>query len=426
MSVLSRFYPRSAAARSAWRIATGTAIGQAIALLASPILTRLYAPEDFGVLAVYGSIIAVLVTASSLRYEIALPLVREPVRAYSLLALCFGVLLITTGTSTGLLLLFRNDLFNWLGAPALRNYLWLVPVGLFGTGTYQVLSYWAIRSRSYESLARTKVAQGLFMTTTQIGVAAIHPGPLGLLLGEIVGRTAGITVLSRLALPVPKQVHETVTRGSIREEASQFRRFPIYSAGASIAGILGQQTPLLMIAALYGPHVAGSFAFSQRIVSAPLTLIGRSVDQVYLGEGSAIVQSHGPSALRQVYVATALKLLVIGGLPTLVACLSAPLLFEWLFGSEWVESGIYTRLISVAYFAQIIVSPLSQTLNLIEQQHLQLAWDIVRLVLSSAAIYTTYALGGPAIVTIAVYSVVLALAYGCHMLLVLFALRSKR
>ena len=40
-------------------LAGGTAFGQALAIIASPILTRLYGPEDFGVLAVYTSIIGI-------------------------------------------------------------------------------------------------------------------------------------------------------------------------------------------------------------------------------------------------------------------------------------------------------------------------------------------------------------------------------
>lgn len=52
---LKALLPRSSFARNVAVLAGGTAVGQAIVVLASPILTRLYTPEDFGVLAVYTS-----------------------------------------------------------------------------------------------------------------------------------------------------------------------------------------------------------------------------------------------------------------------------------------------------------------------------------------------------------------------------------
>lgn len=46
-------------------------LGQGLMILATPILTRLYTPADFGVLAVYTSLLSVSVVVC-LRYELAL------------------------------------------------------------------------------------------------------------------------------------------------------------------------------------------------------------------------------------------------------------------------------------------------------------------------------------------------------------------
>ena len=53
---VKRFLPESAFAKNVNVLVGGTALGQVITVLASPLLTRLYAAEDFGVLAVYSSI----------------------------------------------------------------------------------------------------------------------------------------------------------------------------------------------------------------------------------------------------------------------------------------------------------------------------------------------------------------------------------
>ena len=53
-------------------LVTGTAMAQAIPLALSPILTRLYTPDDFGVLAIYMSLAAVLTVFVSLKYDLAI------------------------------------------------------------------------------------------------------------------------------------------------------------------------------------------------------------------------------------------------------------------------------------------------------------------------------------------------------------------
>ena len=45
-----------------------------LTVLAAPLLTRLYSSEDFGLLSVYTSLLALIGVISSLRYELAIPL----------------------------------------------------------------------------------------------------------------------------------------------------------------------------------------------------------------------------------------------------------------------------------------------------------------------------------------------------------------
>lgn len=70
--MFQKFLPRSPYARNVITLMTGTGLAQAIPVAISPILTRLYSPEDFGVFALYlatVSIVSVLVTG---RYELAI------------------------------------------------------------------------------------------------------------------------------------------------------------------------------------------------------------------------------------------------------------------------------------------------------------------------------------------------------------------
>ena len=168
------------------QVAGGTAVAQGLLVLASPLLTRLYTPADFGVLVVYVSLMAVLVIVASLRYEYALPIPADDGEAVDLLAVCMLLVAATTCLASLLLYALQDRILAWMGAPALAPYLWLVPVSILGCGFYQVFTCWAIRKGGYKRIARTKVTQSLTQLTLQVGVGAMVKGPLGLLVGDAV------------------------------------------------------------------------------------------------------------------------------------------------------------------------------------------------------------------------------------------------
>ena len=182
--------PRGRLARSVAVLAGGTALGQAITVLASPILTRLYAPEDFGVLAVYSSILGILSVIASWRYELAIPLPEQDEDAVNLVALSLGiVVLMSMVVGLGAWLLGEH-VVQWLNAPGLQPYLWLLPVGTLLVGSYQIFNYWAVRKQAFGAIARTKLYQGLGAALTQVASGFLKSGPLGLIVGQIVGQSA--------------------------------------------------------------------------------------------------------------------------------------------------------------------------------------------------------------------------------------------
>ena len=86
ISLKNKFKSESAV-KSVFLLAGGTAIGQAIYVFVTPILSRLYSPSDFGVLAIYAALLSILGTFTSLSYHLAIPLPEEDASAINLLVL---------------------------------------------------------------------------------------------------------------------------------------------------------------------------------------------------------------------------------------------------------------------------------------------------------------------------------------------------
>ncbi|HEX6435244.1 MAG TPA: oligosaccharide flippase family protein, partial [Gemmatimonadales bacterium] len=181
-------------------LASGTAIGQLLLFIAVPVLTRLYSPADYGALGVFSSTLQILVVLASLRYEQAIALPEEEDVARSLLGLTFLLLTAMTSLVSLLVWLAGDEYVSALNVPALRPYLWLIPVGFLGAGVYQAVSFWAIRRREFNRVARTKLSQGLGQVLAQVGLGFAGLGTGGLLIGDVVGRVTGGGGLLLLAL----------------------------------------------------------------------------------------------------------------------------------------------------------------------------------------------------------------------------------
>lgn len=368
-------------------LAGGTALGQVLAILASPILTRLYTPEDFGYLALYASLLAVIVVVGSLKYQLAIPLPESDEDAFSLVIISLISLVLVTVLTSLMLWVYGQEMLVFLRADILLPYLGLLPLGLLGAGIYQILNYWAIRKGTYQQLAITKIAQGIGLVVTQILLGIMKAGPLGLILGDVVGRVMGSFSLIRHSPVIA--LWDSLSWQRLVKNAKRYRRFPLLSSGSALFNSAGLQLPNLMLLALYGLQAAGWFALSQRMIGIPINLLGGSVGQVFIGK-AAQLSRESPKELRILFLRTTRRLFFIALLPCVLLFLIGPEFFSRVFGSTWSQAGQYARILAPMFLLQLCVVPLSQTLNIFERQDLQLIWDLGRFGMVFAALWISH------------------------------------
>ena len=178
--------------RSAAVLVGGTAFAQAIGLAALPVLTRLYSPEDFGILAVYTSILSIVGAIACLRFDIAVPISERDDEAINLLGVAllsaFGVALV----SLVLVILFSEQICHALRLPVDGALPWLVPAGIFCYGSYSCLQSWGVRRKRFGLISQTRLTQSIAGTATQLSFGFINGSSVGLVVGYIISTSAGI------------------------------------------------------------------------------------------------------------------------------------------------------------------------------------------------------------------------------------------
>lgn len=390
-TIVSRLLPKSRFARGVTVLASGTAAGQAIVVLASPILTRLYTPDDFGVLAVYASFLGIVTVAASLRYQLAIPLPRSDGSAANILALSLICVGVVTAVITLIVALLGGSIVAWTNTPMLKPYLWLLPVGVALGGAYQAFNYWAVRKRAFTRIASTKLQQGGGMVVTQIGLGFAHFGPLGLILGQVVGQTAGLTNLVRSAWREDRSALRRIRGDRIRWAARRYRQFPLYSTWSGLANTAGSQLPPLLFAALFSPAIAGFYMLANRVLHMPMSLLGQSIGQVF---HSSAAEARRENKLDAITLQTFSGLVRIGLGPIALVAITAPELFAFVFGSEWREAGTYVQWMAPWLIMVFITSPLSNLVSVMERQKHGLIFQLSLFVVRSSAIVLGAVFGG--------------------------------
>lgn len=407
---LRRLFEKNSLAGGIGMLAGGTAAGQAIALVSIPILSRLYSPEDFGVLAVYASLLAGLVVVITLRYETAIPVAEDSRGAAHLLVLSLATSAAVAGIAALGVGLLGSSISRWANTPQIRSYLWLIPVSGFAAGLYQSFNFWAIRRKEYGRIALTKVTQNVWMVGTQIAVGIMWKGPVGLLVGDSFKWAGGSGRLAAATWREEAALLKGVRWEGMMEQARRYRKFPLLSAPSSLANTLGQQFPALIIAGFYGPYVAGSFYLVQKILAVPVTFLGRSISDAYIGEFSQLLR-HDRAGAARLYYKMARTLLLVGVLPTIALVLGGGVVTRWVLGAEWSDAGTYLQIVALMFLAKFVVNPLSHTLVLMQRQGVQLVWDVGRMLVVNGAILVV-ALGGLApVAAIWAYSLSMFVAY---------------
>jgi O-antigen/teichoic acid export membrane protein len=341
-------------------LAGGTVFAQGLIALSLPLLTRLYTPGDFALLAVYMSILGLVTAVACLRLNLAIPLPEDDGESMSLLALAL-IAAAVMSLGIALLVIFAPDASaRLLGQPEMISYLWMIPVGVFLAAVYNALQYWASRKQRFPLITRTRMTRAVGGAATQVGFGIAHPTPFGLLFGHMLYSGLGVLGLVRNIWREDRVVLSSVRPASARAALVRYRRFPLYSVPEALFNTGGIQVPVLLIAAIAAGPEAGFLMLAMQVMGMPMALFGSSVAQVYLAEAP---RRRRDGTLGLFTKQAMFGLLKAGGPPLIGIGLLSPVLFPWIFGDSWGRAGNIVAWMTPWFILQFIASPISAVLH---------------------------------------------------------------
>lgn len=353
--------------RSVAILVSGTTIAHGITAAALPILSRLYTPEDFSLLAVFAGLLSILAVAACLRFDVAVAIPENDKDSLNLLALAIAC----AGFCALVLLIFVLVSPIWLAEklnqPKLAPYLWLLPVGVLFAGAYSALQSWFIRKKSFGIISRSRIAQSMASVGTQFGMGTLAMGPVGLLIGNVMNAGAaciGFGYQLRKSW-VAGLKNSTVTWKYMKIMFIAYNRYPKYSTFEALFNSAAIQIPVIMIAAMASGPEAGYLMFAMTVMQAPMALFGTAIGQAYLSRAPG-AQNEGRL---QAYTLDILGALAKAGVgPLIAAGIIAPVIFGYVFGQSWERSGWLVAWMTPWFVFQFLASPVSMALHVTGNQ----------------------------------------------------------
>lgn len=388
--------------RSVGVLVGGTAFAHAITALALPVLSRLYSPADFSLLAVFAGLLSILSVAACLRFDVAVAIPETDADAINVLALALICAALVAGLLALLVLTAPQALVAGLNQPALVPYLWLLPLGVLVAASSSALQNWFIRKKEFGLIARSRVGQSAVGTGTQVGLGFTGLAPLGLLTGYVMNTGAACIVLGYRLLRVERNMLPSVTRPNMQAMFVSYNRFPKYSTFEALANSAAIQVPIILIAGLAAGPEAGYLMLAISVMQAPMALIGNAIGQVYL---SRAPDEHRAGRLGSFTVEILAGLMKTGVGPILFAGIVSPAAFVIVFGSDWHRAGELVAWMTPWFVLQFLASPVSMALHITNRHRVALALQIFSMFIRVAAVYgvstyqpiyiaETYALSG--------------------------------
>lgn len=359
----------------------GTTIGQALTILAAPVISRLFGPQAFGIAAVFGSVVITFKIVSSMRYDLAMVLPKKDEMAANLLVLCLAIVLSLSALAMVVMATVGTSILGWFGAEELSVFRWLLPLAMLFSGLDLTLSMWNTRHKCFKRIAIARIAMRVVTIT-----ACVLAGFLGFRSGEhlFTARLFGMA-----CMPIflgwfffRHDLGYVLSKCNPRilwDLAKRYKKFPLMNMWSALLSTGSMQLPVILLAGFFSKYEAGLFSMAMMLVQMPSTLISKAVGEVFFQRASELNTS-GVDLGRKTSLVF-VKLLLVGMLPAVIAIIVGTEIFGFVLGAKWFEAGLYVAILTPWLLLQFASFPIHKLFFVKERQGYELMINIIRFIL---------------------------------------------
>ena len=383
----------------------GNTIAQAIPLLISPILARIYSPDNFAVFGIYMSTLAILTVFVTGKYELAIMLPKSNRDALNVFALST---IITVITSIITLLIAVNPFFNFselLSLKIEKKLILFLPLSVLLIGLYNSLHYLNNRNKQFTELAQTKVYRSLSSAIFNISFGLMGLTNIGLITSNIIAQSFANINLLRHNMFL-KNLYSSISLLKMKKMLSKYSKFPIFDLPANLFFNLYSSMLVFYFSIFMTPTIAGMYFFVNRLLKTPASFFVTSFQDVFfqkISEDSNNIGLQVEEFSKKIFSSLFL--------PFFAMIFLSYFYSDILFGNQWTDLYKYFYCISLPVFVSIINSPFAHVLKVLNKQEYSLILHAGRLFILITSLYLMSILNFELFEIIIIFSLLESLYY---------------
>lgn len=357
---------------------SSSSVSQIIPFISAPILTRIYNPTEFGIFEVYYSLMNIIVIIPNLRLENGVLIDKSESKAVQLFIGCFFsniacliIGLVSIFFLSGILLDFysiETETTSWM---------YMIPVGMFLSSLYNLLTQWTVRFGKFKPLAVNRIILSISNAAIQIGFGYMYLSYRGLIYGNIISYFLAVLLMTVTCLRFSKHISFRPNWSEMKSAVRDYKDFIFYSLPGDFVNSFSRQLPTLMIGRFFSPLILGYYGMARRIVGLPLGFVSSALRDVFKKEATDEYNKTGgivKTFNTTFFVLLGFGTLLIGGLYTL-----GDSVIIWFLGPKWVDSLAIIKILSILFVIRFIAGTLNFVFFLKNKQRVDLFFQLALL-----------------------------------------------
>lgn len=324
---------------------TGTTIAQVIPLAISPLLTRIYTPNDFGAFSLYLAIASTIAVVATGRYELAIILPSRNSSAEQLVflgtAIAFVISVLTFCVFlTGSVILNTPSIYLTIAL-----FVFVISVG-------NILDKYNNRLKHYKIMSLQRIAKSSVESIVSLASGALLLKQ-GLIYGSVLGYAASFFCMLGFNYTSMTTALRKTSRNKLGILANKYMNFPKYNLPHAMLNTVAVNAPVFLIPIFFGSATLGYYSFGLKVVQAPLSLISMSVYNVF-SQRLAELRAKGEDA-KPLFMKTLRTVAIMTLCISPFFCFAGDL-FAFAFGSRWRDAGVYLHILAPSVLVGFLVA----------------------------------------------------------------------
>lgn len=355
----------------------GTAFAQVINFALSPVLSRVYSPEEFGLYGSFLSLVSIFSAGVTLQYSQAVMLPREDKKAFRLFVTSIISVCIVSSFLFLLIFFIPKKYIFFISDENFFVFLIIIPVFVCLTGLNLSFQSWCVRKKRFKETSYSSIIRSFTTIAVQLAVGIVGYTGIGLVIGSVIGIFFSSINLFKITLK-DISLLKNISFNKIKYTAKKYIDFPIYGAPQSVLNATSQGIPVLLLAQFYDMSIVGFYAFGVKIIHVPMVFVLNALRQVLFQRVSELYNSG--RRLLPLYLKSTIGLFLCGLIPATTLFFFAGDIYAFLFGQQWRESGVYSSWIVLWMLFAFCNVPSTLFSRVLRKQRFLLIYDVLLLV----------------------------------------------